>query len=193
MVLMVGLLSILFITALVYLYDRKEKILKSPGNEKLHRLFRVFIVIAAIAGIILVQPYTLAFGVNPLGFMSYKLVALFVLIAIGAFAFGIDLIMLREPGMVEWGALSDTSRSSGILAGVLGLSIVLVMGYVRESARSPWTIYKIIPVPGGQSYPTPIPAYQIFVVWGVIIAMVMAIFWFTSRVTAEHPEEAEEV
>ncbi len=193
MVLMVGLLSILFITVLVYLYDRKEKILKIPGNERLHRLFRVFIVIAAIAGIILVQPYTMAFGVNPLGYMSYKLVALLVLIAIGAFALGIDLIMLREPGMVEWGALSDTSRSSAILAGVLGIFIVIVMGYVRESARSPWTIYKIIPVPGGQAYPTPIPAYQIFVVWAIIICLVMAIFWFTSRVTAEHPEEAEEV
>jgi cytochrome d ubiquinol oxidase subunit I len=193
MVLMVGLLSILFITVLVYLYDRKEKIFKTPGNERLHRLFRVFIIIAAIAGFILVQPYTMAFGVNPLGYMSYKLVALLVLIGIGVIAFGIDLIMLREPGMVEWGALSNTSRSSGILAGVLGLSIVIVMGYVRESARSPWTIYKIIPVPGGQAYPTPIPAYQIFVVWAIIIGLTMAIFWFTSRVTAEHPEEAEEV
>jgi cytochrome d ubiquinol oxidase subunit I len=193
MVLMVGLLSILFITVLVYLYDRKEKILKTPGNEKLHRLFRFFIVIAAVAGFILVQPYTMAFGVNPLGFMSYKLVALLVLLVIGTFAFGIDLIMLREPGMVEWGGLSPTSRSAAILAGGLGTFIVVVMGYVRESARSPWTIYKIIPVPGGQSYPTPIPAYQMFVVWAIIIALVMTIFWFTSRVTAEHPEEMEEV
>jgi len=32
-----------------------------------------------------------------------------------------------------------------------------------------------------------------FVVWAVIIAMVMTIFWFTSKVTAEHPEKAEEV
>ncbi len=193
MVLMVGLLSFLFITMLVYLYDRKEKILKIPGNERLHRLFRVFIVLAAVSGFILVQPYTMAFGVNPLGFMSYKLVALLVLIAIGAIALGIDLIMLREPEKVEWGALSDTSRFSGILAGVLGISIVVVMGYVRESARAPWTIYKIIPVPGGQAYPTPVPPYQMFVVWAFIIALVMAIFWYTSRVTAEHPEEAEEV
>lgn len=193
MLLMVGLLSFLFLTVLVYLYDRKEKILKIPGNERLHRLFRVFIVVAAISGFILVQPYTMAFGVNPLGYMSYKLVALAILIGIGAFAFAIDLIMLREPGMVEWGALSHTSRSSAILAGLLGLSIVIVMGYVRESARSPWTIYNIIPVPGGQAYPTPIPAYQMFVVWAVIIGLVMTIFWFTSRVTAEHPEEAEEV
>ena len=193
MVLMVGLLSILFITILVYLYDRKEKILKNPGNEKLHQAFRIFIIIAAISGFILVQPYTLASGINPLGLMSYKLIALFVLIVIGAFTFGIDLIMLREPGIVEWGALSNTSRYAAILAGMLGIFIVVVMGYVRESARSPWIMYNIIPVPGGQTYPTPIPAYQMFVVWAIIIALVMAIFWYTSRVTAEHPEEAEEV
>jgi cytochrome bd ubiquinol oxidase subunit I len=193
MVLMVGLLSILFITVLVYLYDRKERILKIPGNEKLHRLFRIFIIIAAVCGIILVQPYTMAFGINPLGYMSYKLVALAILVLIGTFAFAIDLIMLREPGIVEWGELSDTSRYSAILAGFLGIFIVLVMGYVRESARSPWTVYKIIPVPGGQAYPTPIPAYQMFVVWAIIIALVMTIFWYTSRVTAEHPERAEEV
>jgi cytochrome bd-type quinol oxidase subunit 1 len=193
MVLMVGLLSLLFITVLVYLYDRKEKIIRSAGNEKLHRLFKIFIIVAAICGFILVQPYTMSFGVNPLGYMSYKLAALFVLIVIGVFAFGIDLIMLREPGMVEWGALSKTSRHAAILAGILGIFIVAVMGYVRESARSPWTVYNIVPVPGGQSYPTPIPAYQMFVVWAIIIALVMAIFWFTSRVTAEHPEKAEEV
>lgn len=193
MVLMVGLLSLLFITVLVYLYDRKEKIIKSPGNERLHRLFKAFIVVAVICGFILIQPYTMSFGINPLGYMSYKLVALFVLIVIGVVAFGIDLVMLREPGMVEWGALSETSRQAAILAGGLGIFIVTVMGFVRESARSPWTIYGIIPVPGGQAYPTPIPAYQMFVVWAIIIALVMTIFWFTSRVTAEHPEEREEV
>jgi cytochrome d ubiquinol oxidase subunit I len=193
MLLMIGLLSVLLIAVLVYLYDRKEKILKRPGNEKLHRLFRVFIIIAAVCGFILVQPYTMAFGVNPLGYMSYKLVALLILVSIAAVVFAIDLIMLREPGIVEWGNLSSTSRSAGILVGILGIFIVTVMGYVRESARSPWTIYQIIPVPGGQAYPTPIPAYQIFVVWAFIIGLVIAVFWFTSRVTAEHPEQVEEV
>ncbi len=193
MILMAGLLSLLVITVLIYLRDRKGKILDVPGNEKIRRLFRIFILVAAVCGIILVQPYTLSFGINPLGFMSYKLVALFVLIVIGVIAFGIDLIMLREPELAEWGMVSDVSRYAGILAGILGIFIVAVMGYVRESARSPWTIYKIIPVPGGQSYPTPIPAYQMFVVWAVIIGMVVLIFWFTSKVTAEHPETAEEV
>jgi cytochrome bd-type quinol oxidase subunit 1 len=67
------------------------------------------------------------------------------------------------------------------------------MGFVRESARSPFLIYQIIPVPGGQSYPTPIPVAQIVLVWIVVLVMVVAVFWFTSKVTAEHPEQAEEV
>jgi cytochrome bd-type quinol oxidase subunit 1 len=69
----------------------------------------------------------------------------------------------------------------------------VVMGYVRESARSPWTVFNTIPVPGGQAYPTPIPISNIFIVWAVVLALALAIFWFTSRVTAHHPEQAEEV
>ena len=125
--------------------------------------------------------------------MSYKLVALFVLIAIGAIIFVIDLVMLKEPSRVEWGDLSKVSRSYALIAGILGMWIVIVMGFVRESARSPWTIYGIIPVPGGQAYPTPIPVAQIFGVWLIVTVMTIAIFWFTSRVTAEHPEEAEKI
>jgi cytochrome d ubiquinol oxidase subunit I len=193
MVLMVGLLSTLFITVLAYYYDRKEQIFSMPENVRLHKLFRAFIVVAAISAFILVQPATMSFGVNPLGYMSYKLVALFILIAIGAFALGIDLVMLREQPQVEWGNLSDASRSFLSLSGLLGIAIVIVMGYVRESARSPFTISQIIPVPGGQAYPTPIPVAQIVLVWIIVLALVVSVFWFTSRVTAEHPEEAEEI
>jgi cytochrome bd-type quinol oxidase subunit 1 len=216
MVLMVGLLSVLFISVLVYYVDRKERIFSLPENMRLHRMFRAFIVIAAISAFILVQPATLSFGVNPLGYMSFKLIALLILVAIGAVALGVDLVVLRarpeaEPPIlvepsgsilgtsglpqsrVEWGNLSDTSRSFLSLSGLLGIAIVLVMGFVRESARSPFTISGIIPVPGGQAYPTPIPVPQIVIVWIVVLVMVVAVFWFTSKVTAEHPEEAEEV
>ncbi len=193
MLLMVGLLSFLFISLLVYLYDRKEQILMQVENIRLKSLFRVFIVIAAICGFILVQPSTLSFGVNPLGYMSYKLVALFILICIGSIVLGIDLIMLKDPTKVEWGRLSVTSRSALMIAGVLGMWIVIAMGFVRESAREPWLVNSIIPVPGGQSYPTPIPVTQIFAVWFIITIITLLIFWFTSKVTAEHPEEAEEV
>ncbi|HTY52076.1 MAG TPA: cytochrome ubiquinol oxidase subunit I [Methanomicrobiales archaeon] len=193
MLLMVALLSALFLSVLIYLYDRKEKVIRLPGNERLHTLFLVFLGVASACGFILVQPAITALGVNPLGYMSYKLVALFILIVIGAIVLGIDILMLRVPEMVEWGKLSPTSRQAGILAGLIGISIVAVMGFVRESARSPWLINGIIPVPGMQDYPTPIGAYQIFVVWGILITLVVVIFWFTSKVTAEHPEQAEAV
>ncbi len=193
MVLMVGLLSTLFITVLAYYYDRKERIFSMPENARLHKLFRAFIVIAAISAFFLVQPFTLSFGVNPIGYMSFKFIALFILIAIGAIALGIDLVMLRAQPQVEWGHLSEASRSFLSLAGLLGMAIIVVMGYVRESARSPFTIAQIIPVPGGQSYPTPIPVAQIVIVWIIVLVFVVSVFWFTSRVTAEHPEKAEEV
>ncbi|MDD1678158.1 MAG: cytochrome ubiquinol oxidase subunit I [Methanomicrobiales archaeon] len=193
MVLMVGLLSALFVTILLYYYDRKEAILKSGDNPRLHRVFQVFILVAVIAGFFLVQPYTLSSGINPLGFMSYKLVALVILIVIGSFALGIDVIMLKDQQTVEWGTLSFSSRTALAVSGILGMAIVIVMGYVRESARSPWMVYGIIPVPGGASYPTPIPVAQIAITWVITLILLITVFWFTSKVTAEHPEQAEEI
>jgi hypothetical protein len=35
--------------------------------------------------------------------------------------------------------------------------------------------------------------WQIFVVWAVTLAMTIATFWLVSKVTAEHPEKAEEI
>ena len=193
MLLMVGLLSLLFITVFVYFYDRKHLLLSQPRNRAVHRLLRLFIVIAAACGFILVQPATLASGINPLGYMSYKLTALLLLVAMGAITLAIDFLRLREPAGTEWGNLSPVSRSAALIAGVLGMWIVVVMGYVRESARSPWLINNIIPVPGGQAYPTPVPAGQIFAVWLIITSLTLVIFWLTSKVTAEHPEQAEVV
>ncbi len=193
MLLMVGLLSFLFITVLVYFYDRKSFILNQPENKLIHLMFRLFIIIAIICGFILVQPSTFASQVNPLGYMSYKLVALFILITLGAITLAIDFLRLKEPSQTEWGNLSPVARSAAMIAGIIGMWIVVVMGYVRESARSPWLINNIIPVPGGQAYPTPVPVGQIFAVWLIITSLTLAIFWFTSKVTAEHPEEAEEI
>ncbi len=193
MLLMVGLLSFLFITVLIYFYDRKKIILDQPENRTIHRILRAFIIIAAVCGFILVQPATLASGINPLGYMSYKLVALFILITIGAITLVIDFFRLKEAARTEWGNLSDVSRSAALIAGILGMWIVVVMGYVRESAREPWLINTIIPVPGGQKYPVPIPPGQIFAVWLVITVITLVIFWMTSKVTAEQHEKAEEV
>ena len=193
MLLMVGLLSSLFIAVIIYLIDRREKILAQPENIKVNRLFKVFLVVAVGAGIILIQPAYLSFGVNPLGYMSYKLVALFALILVGALILGIDLIVLGKYQNAEWGFLSKSSRMALLISGILGMWIVAVMGYVRESARAPFLINGIIPVPGGTAFPSPINMVTIFEVWGVITVATLLVFWFVSKVTAYHPEKAEEI
>ncbi len=125
--------------------------------------------------------------------MDYKYVAILTLVIIGALTLMLDWIMIGDRRNAEWGNLSVSSRLAAGMSGVFGMWIVIVMGYVRESARSPWTIYKIIPVPGGQDYPTPVPISRIFIVWAIISVFTIAVFWFTSKVTAHHPEKAEEV
>ena len=201
MLMMVGLLSLLIVTVSVYFIERRERLLVRLERHGIRNLFRAFAVVAGAAGLVLVQPAWLG-GImqfdpgawsNPLGLMYYKHIALLVLITIGAAIIGIDLLVLRGRRDEEWGNLSRASRMAALIAGVLGSWIVIVMGYVRESARSPWLFYKIVPVPGGQTYPTPVPAYQIFALWLIILALVFAVFWFTSRVTSYHPEREEEV
>jgi cytochrome d ubiquinol oxidase subunit I len=201
MLLMVSLFSSLFLTVITYFIDRRERILTESENRTLHTLFKVFLVVAAVCALVLVQPAWLQANsindptawTNPLGSMDYKYVALFALVVIGALILMLDAIMLGDVREAEWGNLSGTSRTAAIMAGVLGMWIVVVMGYVRESARSPWTVFKVIPVPGGQAYPTPIPISRIFIVWIVVMAATLLVFWFTSKVTAHHPEKAEEV
>ncbi len=193
MVVMVGLFSLLVISAIVYMMDRRERLLARHENRVLKKIFPVFLVVAAVSGFILIQPAYLAAGLNPLGYMSYKLVALFLLVVIGALMLGIDAMVLGKNREDEWGNLSRTSRWALMVAGVLGMWIVVVMGYVRESARAPFIVSDIIPVPGGTLFPTPTPMIQIFEVWAVVTAAAILVFWFVSKVTAHHPEKAEEV
>ncbi|KAF5035905.1 Cytochrome bd terminal oxidase subunit I [anaerobic digester metagenome] len=201
MLMMVGLLSLLIVTVSVYFIERQERLLIRLGRHDIRNLFRAFAIIAAVAGFILVQPAWLG-GImqtdpgtwaNPIGLMYYKFIALLVLIAIGAIIIGIDLLILHRHRDKEWGNLSRASWAAALITGVLGSWIVILMGYVRESARSPWLFYSIVPVPGGQAYPTPVPPFQIFIVWMFSLGLAFAVFWFTSRVTSYHPEQREEV
>ncbi|HOC83060.1 MAG TPA: cytochrome ubiquinol oxidase subunit I [Methanoculleus sp.] len=201
MLMMIGLLSLLIVTVSVYFIERRERLLVRLGRHDIRNLFRAFAIVAAVAGLVLVQPAWLG-GImqfdpgtwaNPLGLMYYKHIAILVLVAIGTIIIGIDLLVLREHRDKEWGNLSRASWMAALIAGVLGSWIVIIMGYVRESARSPWLFYGIVPVPGGQTYPTPVPPFQIFVVWMIGLGLAFAVFWFTSRVTSYHPEREEEV
>ena len=99
----------------------------------------------------------------------------------------------RRGKEARWGDLTFAGRSSLILSGFLGIFIIEVMGFVRESARDPWTISQIIPVAGGASYSTPLTLQNIFGVWFLSIAVILIAFWITSKATAHHPEKAEEM
>jgi cytochrome bd-type quinol oxidase subunit 1 len=201
MLMMIGFLSLLVVTASVYFIERREHLLVKLGRHDIRSVFRAFAIVAGVAGFILVQPAWLG-GImqfdpgtwaNPLGLMYYKHIAIIILIVIGTLIIGIDLLVLRGRRDEELGNLSRASWAAALIAGVLGSWIVIVMGYVRESARSPWLFYKIVPVPGGQTYPTPVPPHQIFVVWMFALGLAFAVFWFTSRVTSYHPEQEEKV
>ncbi len=201
MLLVVSLISALFLIILVYYIDRKEEILNREENAKYKKLFNWFLIISAICAFFLIQPSwlgdTFEFEANsvfnPLGIMGIKYIALLGLMIIGILIVAIDVKMLKKMKEGEWGKLSKISRYAGILAGVVGMFIVIVMGYVRESTRAPYTIFGILPVEGSSTNPTPIAVDRLFIVFGLIMITIILIFWFTSKVTAHHPEEAEKI
>ena len=201
MLLMIGSFVFLFLTIILYLIERREKVFSDIETKYLHKIYILFFVIASIAGFILIQPswlnaqYIFSSGawINPLGLMAYKYVAIGILILVGVAILTIDVLLLEKPKEAQWGNLSYASRGCLVLAGLLGILIIQIMGYVRESARSPWTISQIIPIPGGMSYPTPLRIENIFVVWLFSAIIILIAFWFTSKATAHHPEKAEEI
>ena len=201
MLLLVSLISALFLIILVYYIDRKEEILNRKENLKYKKLFNWFLILSAICAFFLVQPSWLGdifefetnSVFNPLGIMGIKYIALLGLMIVGILVVAIDIKMLKKMKEGEWGKLSNVSRYAGIFAGVFGMFIVIVMGYVRESARAPYTIFGILPVEGSSVSPTPIAIDRLFIVFGLIMLTVIAVFWFTSKVTAHHPEEAEKL
>jgi cytochrome bd-type quinol oxidase subunit 1 len=201
MLLMIGAIAFLFLTIILYFIERREKVFSDMETKYLHKLFIIFFVIAAIAGFFLVQPswlngtyiYSPTSWVNPIGQMTIKYIALGVLVLIGVMMLMIDVILLGRPKEAHWGDLTYSARGCLILSGLLGIFIILAMGFVRESARSPWTFSYIIPVAGGMSNPTPLSFVNILFVWIFASIVILIAFWFTSKATAHHPEKAEEI
>ncbi len=200
---MVALLSVLILTSVVYFIDRREALLIHAEIGNINLILKILLIIAAVSAFILVNPgwlgamfrYDPAAWANPLGKMIYKYAALAILSAVSAIVVIIDIFILGDAREQDWGNLPRSSQISGIFAGTLGMWITMVMGFTRESARSPWTVWKIIPVPGGTAYPTPISLWSIFIIWLVLLAFFLAAFWSVSNVTAEvtveYPEETE--
>ncbi len=201
MLLMVTLFSALFLVVFVYYMDRRRDLLNKKENSRYKNMFNAFLLISVIATFFLVQPswiggeytYSDTSLINPLGLMLYKYFAMIALSAIAAAILGIDSRNFRKMEEEEWGKLSLTSRFAGVLAGIIGIFLVVVMGYTRESARSPYVIYEILPFPMGESHPTPIAVGRIFLVWGIILALILLVFWFVSRTTAHQPKELEKL
>ena len=201
MVLMIGALCFLFLTIIFYFIERREKVFSDSETKHLHKLYLLFFIIAAIATFFIIQPawlnapyiFSANAWQNPIGLMAYKYIGIGILIFIGISMLVIDVLMLRKYKENHWGDLSRSARSSLVLSGLLGIFIILVMGFVRESARAPWTFYQIIPVAGGQAYPTPLRLENIYLVWLLISVVIILTFWLVSKATAHHPEKKETV
>jgi cytochrome bd ubiquinol oxidase subunit I len=204
MVLLVTLLSGLFLSVIIYFKDRKEIMISRIETLMFNRLFLVFLIVGIIAAVFLVLPAwigapfvddpsaTAIFGAD----MNIKYVMLAILTILGASILMLNFIFVGDIGKTEWGKLPNAARYAAILAGILATFIIPVMGFVREGGRAPWTVYNIVPVPGGSGFlqfQTPIPPYQIVLVWIAIVSVTITIWWFVFRITAHHPEEKEEI
>jgi cytochrome bd-type quinol oxidase subunit 1 len=201
MLLMIGSVAFLFSTIVLFFESRGEQLFSKLETKNLHKLYKLFFVVSLLATFILIQPAWLgaasiddeAAWQNPIGIMDLKYPAIGTLVIMGVVMLTIDFLVVGDTKEAHWGNLSKTARSCLALSGVLGIFIIVVMGFVRESARSPWTFYEIIPVAGGTAYPTPLRLENIFVVWALVVTMVIVTFWLTSKATAHHPEKAEEI
>ena len=201
MLLMVGLLSALVISNIIYFLDRREKILSEHESRTIYAIMRIFLGLAVIAALILISPSWIGSTIRggpgsviiPFGLMIYKYMALIIMVVIGSVVLTVDVFILGDLKESDWGNIPKSARYAGIFSSVMGMWLVITMGFVRESARSPWLIYNIIPVPGQMNYPTPIAFGSIIALWLIIMAITLTVFWFVSKVTAEHPESAEEV
>ena len=151
MLMMVTLLSGLFLTIGTYFLTRRDQLLSRPENRTIRTIFKGFLVMTAISAFILIQPAWLGTlfiddpgaWINPIGGMSLKYVALFVMAAIGAaIAMLAVIILTSEEKEGQWGYL--TGFAVAFAAGVPGRRRTSWGLCGRQHV--PWTFYQIIPV-----------------------------------------------
>ncbi len=196
---MVALFSTLLISSLIYFIDRHKETLSKQKMINIYPLWKILLAFAVLALFINVNPAWIgtifvnnpSAVVNPAGAMVYKYIALFTITIIAALVVGSAVFILGSFEEPDWGNISASSRIAAILSAILAMWIIITMGFVRESARSPWTFFQIVPVPGGTAYPTPISAWAIFLIWFVLLGFAITVFWLVSKVTAEHPGEVD--
>jgi len=206
MLMVTGLVSALFLTVIAYFISRRDQLLSPEETKHLTNLFWAFLGIVAFAAIILVQPAWLGgtmisdsgSWINPIGIMPLKYLALFIMAGVGFAVLAITAIVLSSRARERaWGFLGRSSLVAAFTSGVLGMAILLVMGYYRESARAPWTIYQILPteslITPATDIPTPLPISAVLIMWAVILLFVIALVWFIAKFTSYHPTESDSV
>ena len=187
---MVGYFSALFLTLIVYFMERREIILSKPENAFLKKMFNSFLIISGICAIFLVQPAW--FGapnitdpgaiLNPIGDMSFKYIAFFAMTVMGIIMFLANRQLLKEHRDADFGHLSKTARSAIFVAGLLGIWLVVDMGFFRESSREPWVINSVIPIPDVMPTTVPLSVDTIFIVFAALTVFTFFVFWLVSRV-----------
>jgi cytochrome bd-type quinol oxidase subunit 1 len=188
---MVALFSALIMTSVVYFIDRRETIINQRENKNVRNMLWGLLAVSTASAFILVNPGWLgaafrfdpAAVANPLGMMRLKYIALAILSVVSAVVVIIDIFILGDDREQDWGNMSKGARLSGIFAGILGMWAIMDMGFVREAARAPWTVWNIIPIPGGTAYPTPISLWGIYVIWVGLIAFLLTMFFYVSKVS----------
>jgi cytochrome bd ubiquinol oxidase subunit I len=202
MLTLVGLVSILIITVIVYLIESRWSMLRKGENRWMRWSFYGIFGVMAVVMFVLINPAWIGGTihddspgaiVNPLGQMYWKHISIIFMMASVLALIAIEGWLFMKKRGIVWGRLSYSSRWAAAIAGVIGSMVVLVMGYVRESARAPWLLYGVVPVPDSARFPTPIPMQIEFTLWAIILAFAYVVFYYTSKMTAEHPEELEKI
>jgi len=165
--LLVTYYAILFFLGVLYM-----KLQAGKSGRRGQGVFRGALILIGLSWLLLVQPYTLGPSqdhawlnwVNPFGSMQpWKYIAFAALTLTGLYALLAYLGTLRRG--LRWGRMEQGGRGAqwALLAVALMASgTMLWMGYIRESARWPYTIYYQILVSQPEQYPqlpvTPTPA-----------------------------------
>lgn len=142
----VAFLSFLFVLGVLYMW---LQVRKSAGHGQ--RLLKTLLVVDILSALLLCQPYVIGpsqdypwiYWVNPIGSMQpWKYIALagLTLASISAL-----LAYLRpQRHKIKWGYLDHGGRGAQytlVTLAFLASAMMLIMGYIRESARSPYLIY----------------------------------------------------
>ncbi len=163
----VAFLSVLFFFSVLYMTLQVQKSGRRGG-----KLLRWLLVVIALSGLLLVQPYVLGPSqdhlwvnwINPIGAMQpWKYIALAGL-SLGSI--GALLIYLGPQRQdLRWGEMARGGRGaqySLVALAIVGSAMMLVMGYIRENSRAPYLIYYQQRLDQPEQYPTlpPTPTPQ---------------------------------